>query len=147
MVDPITVGTLAATALSMTAEAALKAGVGEAVKDAYNALKQKIARWASDDVTALEKAPTSEARKGVIAEIIDQQPEAERESLRILVEALIARLKENAPTIGLDVGKLIDMETHLRKITVTQGIGARISEARGGSLEVDEIVVGSSLQK
>jgi hypothetical protein len=54
MVDPVTVGSLVAGALSMTAEAVLKGTVGEAVKDGYKALKEKVSHWASGEVTALE---------------------------------------------------------------------------------------------
>jgi hypothetical protein len=48
MVDPVTVGSLVAGALGMTAEALLKGAVGEAVKDGYNALKEKVkvSQWA-----------------------------------------------------------------------------------------------------
>jgi hypothetical protein len=50
MPDPVTLGGLAALALSMTAESMLKGTVGEAAKEAYHALKNKIAQWAGGDV-------------------------------------------------------------------------------------------------
>ena len=59
MADPITIGALVATALSMAAEATLKGAVGEAAKDAYKKLKDAVARWTGNDVEALEKNPTS----------------------------------------------------------------------------------------
>ncbi len=68
-------------------------------------------------------------------------------SVRDLAEALVAKLKESAPAIGLDIGRLTDVETHLRTVTVTQGVGARINEMRGGRLEVDELNVGPSAKK
>ena len=83
----------------------------------------------------------------MIAETIDVQPEQERETLQVLVEALVDRLKQSAPAIGLDIGRLTEMDTHLGKITVGEGIGARIGEARGGRLDVDEIIVGSPPRK
>jgi hypothetical protein len=67
--------------------------------------------------------------------------------LRDLAEALVAKLKESAPAIGLDIGRLTDVETHLRRITVTQGIGARIHEVHSGRLDVDELKVGPSAKK
>ena len=106
MVDPVTVGSLVAGALSMTAEAVLKGAVGEAVKDGYKALKEKVSHWASGEVTALEATPSSIGRQTVIAEIIDAQSEEDRKSLRELAEALVAKLKECAPAIGLDIGRL-----------------------------------------
>jgi hypothetical protein len=42
--DPITVGVLVAGALSLGGEA-VKTAVGEVVKDAYKALKAKLAGW------------------------------------------------------------------------------------------------------
>jgi hypothetical protein len=95
----------------------------------------------------LEKTPSSVARKAVIAEIIDAHSEEDQKSLRDLAEALVAKLKEGAPAIGLDIGVLTDVETHLRTVTVTQGIGARIKEARGGRVEVEELNVGPAAKK
>jgi NAD(P)H-dependent flavin oxidoreductase YrpB (nitropropane dioxygenase family) len=43
--DPVTIGALAASVLAMAAEEVVKTGVGETVKDAYKALKTKIAVW------------------------------------------------------------------------------------------------------
>ena len=147
MADPVTVGSLVVGVLSMAAEAVLKGAVGEAVKDGYKALKEKVSRWASGDVEELEKTPRSAARKAIIAEIIDAQSEEDQISVRDLAEALVAKLKKSAPAIGLDIGRLTDVETHLRKVTVTQGVGARIHEVHGGRLEVDELNVGPSAKK
>ncbi len=94
MADPITIGALAATALSMAAEAMLKGAVGEAVKDAYKGLKTTVAHWAGNDLEALEKNPTSKARQGVIAEEIDRQPSTEQETAKALATALIEALKK-----------------------------------------------------
>ncbi len=114
MVDG-TVGSLVAEALGVAAGAALKGVVGEAVKDGYKALKEKVAYWASGEVLALEQMPGSVGEQTVIAEIIDAQPEDDQKTVRILAEALVAALKECAPAIGLYIGRLIDLETHLRK--------------------------------
>jgi hypothetical protein len=147
MVGAFTVGALVVEALSMAAEAVLKGAAGEAVKDGYKALKEKVSRWASGDVKELEKTPSSAARQAMIAEIIDAQPEEDQRSLRDLAEALVAKLKESAPAIGLDIGRLTDVETHLSTVTVTQGIGVRIKEMRGSRMEVDELKVGPSAKK
>jgi hypothetical protein len=53
MSDPVTVGAMASLVLRMASEAVVKGVVGEAVKDAYKALKQRIAHWAAGDVEAL----------------------------------------------------------------------------------------------
>jgi hypothetical protein len=41
MVEPVTIGALVVSALGMAGEAALKGSVGEAAKEAYQALKEK----------------------------------------------------------------------------------------------------------
>jgi hypothetical protein len=102
MADPVTIGALAAMALSMAADATIKGAVGEAVKDAYAALKAKVATWAADDVEALGKNPASKRSRGGIEEETDQQPEAEREAVKALALKLLDALKQesaNVPTI------------------------------------------------
>ncbi len=110
MVDPVTVGSLVAGALGMAADAALKSAVGEAIKDGYHALKDKVSHWASGDVAALEAVPSSKGRQAVVAEIIDAQSDDDKQALRILAETLVARLKDSAPAIGLDIGRLTALE-------------------------------------
>ncbi len=46
MPDPVTAGALVAWALGLGGEAIVKGAVGEAVKDAYQALRAKISTWA-----------------------------------------------------------------------------------------------------
>jgi hypothetical protein len=151
MVDPVTVGSLVAGALGMAADAlkrAVKDAAGEAIMEGYHALKDKVSHWASgDDVAALEAAPSSKARQAVVAEIIDAQSDDDKEALRILAETLIAKLTDSAPTIGLDIGRLTDLETQLGNITATGGIGARIGEAKGGTIKVGDISVGNRSEK
>jgi hypothetical protein len=67
MSDPVTIGVLTASTLAMAAEAVFKSSVGEVVKDAYKALKDKVAIWIRTDVEALEKTPTSQTRQAVVA--------------------------------------------------------------------------------
>ena len=125
MPDPLTIGVLAASAISTAVEALVKTGVGEAVKDAYKALRDKVSHWASGEVATLEAAPASKGKQLAVAEIIDAQSEDDKKALRALTETLLARLKESAPAIGLDVSRVADLETQLGNITVTRGIGAR----------------------
>jgi hypothetical protein len=145
MVEPVTIGTLVASALGMVAEAALKGAVGEAVKDGYSALKGKISRWAPSEVAALEGAPSSKGRQATVAEIVDSLPS--EEVLRDLSVTLIARLKENTPDIGLDIGDLTALEVQLGNITVTSGTGARVWKANVASFKTGDISVGSNSEK
>ena len=77
-----------------------------------------------------------------LAEAIDAQPEQDQRSVRDLAEALVAKLKEGAPAIGLDIGRLTALEVQLGKITVTSGTGARIEEANVGTFKTGDISVG-----
>ncbi len=148
MTDSVTIGTLAASALAMASDAALKGFVGEAVKDAYKKLKDKIAHWAGADVDALEKAPASTARKDLIAEAIDGQPAEEQALVKALAAELLAALKTEAKKsqggpVGLDIGKLEALEVQLGAITVTEGTGVRMNEVKTtGKFEAGPINVG-----
>jgi hypothetical protein len=141
MVDPVSVGVLVAGVLGMAADAALKGAVGEAVKDAYKALKDRL-HCASGEVAALETRPSSNGLQIAVAEIVDVQSEDDKQALCLLAETLVARLKESAPAIGLDIGRLTAIEAQLGNITVTSGIGARIEDARVGTFKTGDISVG-----
>ena len=75
------------------------------------------------------------------------QSEDDRKSLRALAEALVAKLKECAPAIGLDIGRLTALEAQLGNLTVTSGIGARITEANVGTFKTGDISVGDPSRK
>jgi len=148
MPDPVTIGALAAAALSMTGEAMLKGAVGEVVKDAYKKLKDLVCSWAGADVEALEKTPTSPNRQGVIAEAINAQPPKVQEQVKALATALVAAMKDQpAGPLGLDVGKLRTLEVDLDSITVTEGTGARFGEVDSAAFRVGPIVVGTQPEK
>ena len=145
MSDPVTIGAMASLVLSMASEAALKGVVGEAAKDAYKALKSKIAHWAAGDVEALERNPTSTPRRAVIAEAIDQLPEAEKISVKALATELADALKKSAAEgpIGIDVGVLEAARIQLDAINVQEGIGIRAQTIiTPGDFELKELNVG-----
>lgn len=147
MADPVTIGALTASVLAMAGEAALKGAVGEAVKDGYKALKNRVAQWAGSDVEALEKSPTSQARRAVVAEVVDSRPGDEQAALRVLAQELLVALKRHS-AVGLDIGRLEALEVQLGDITVTEGTGARIDEARvHGTFRAGNISVGTPSKK
>jgi hypothetical protein len=144
MADPITVGMFISWAFGLAGEAIIKGTAEEAVKDAYQALKAKLSHWAAGDIAALEKAPDSKARQAVIAEVVDRLSQEDQRSLHNLAQALAGKLKEQAPTIGLDVGRLTASEVQLGDITVSEGVGARVQEANvTGIFRMGDISVGS----
>jgi hypothetical protein len=142
MPEPVSIGILAASALALTGEEALKSAVGAAVKDTYAALRNKIAQWCGSDLAALEKAPRSQARKAVVAEVIDSQSADDKAIVRALAEQLVAALKGSGG-IGLDIGQLTALEIQLGDIAVTEGTGVRIGEVTvQESFKTGRIMVG-----
>jgi hypothetical protein len=127
MTDPVTVGALAATALSLAADAVVKGFVGEAAKDIYKALKSKIGQWAGSDVEALVESPDSKGRFAVVAEVVDNIPPADQEEVRRLAQQLVSALKSEQ-TIGIDIGRLNALEVELGNIKASDAIGMRIGE-------------------
>ena len=126
----------------MAVQELAKAGAGEAAKDAYQALRDKVAHRASGEVATLEAAPSSTGKQLAVAEIVDAQSEEDRQVLKVLTENLLAKLKENAPAIGLDVTRVSDLQMELGKVTVTRGVGVRVQDAAGGTLKIGDISVG-----
>jgi hypothetical protein len=147
MPDPVTIGALIASTITMAVQELAKAGVGEAAKDAYKALRDKVTHRASSEVATLEAAPSSKGKQLAVAEIIDAQSERDKQALKLLAENLIAKLKENAPAIGLDVARVTDLEMEFGKVTVTRGVGVRVQDALGGKLKTGDISVGDGSGK
>jgi hypothetical protein len=96
MIDPTTTGALVAAALSAGASALAKGAIGQAGKEAYEALKGALMSWAGQDVSKLEERPESESRKAVVAELTDEQSEQERGRIAILAEALVREMRRRA---------------------------------------------------
>jgi len=105
MVEPITIGGLVALALSTATEAAVKGVVEEATKNAYNTLKEKLSRFGSCEVDALEKSPGSVDQQLIIANLVDAQPKDEKESLRVLALRLVTTLKPSISTDNLAISR------------------------------------------
>ena len=147
MPDPVTIGTLVASALAMAAEATLKGFVGESVKDAYSKLKEKICSWAKHDADALEATPASTARKAVIAEAVDLLPDDEKASLASLADELMMILQPVAAVTGIDVRELEAARIRLRNVVATSGTAIRVGTLKTDDLEIDGLFVGTSLGK
>lgn len=92
MPDPITVGSLVAAMLAAGAAEAGKAALGQAARDAYDALKSAAARVLGPAVGWLEKKPDSEDIAAGLADEVATQPDAVRTELAALAEALKAAL-------------------------------------------------------
>ncbi len=147
MIDPVTVGALAASLLAMAAKEALKTGVGEAVKDAYAKLKTKIAGWAGADVEALAKEPDSAGRQLTVAETINRQSPSDLAEVRTLALALNEALSEAARSgaMGIDVGRLEAAQVQLEGFDIAHGTGFRADEVKTpGDFTARNFTVGKS---
>jgi hypothetical protein len=145
MSDPVTIGAVTSLVLSMASEAAIKGGVGEAAKDAYKALKNKLAHWAAGDVEALERNPTSAGRRAVVAETVDQLPEHDKITVKALATELADALKKSAKAgpVGFDIGRLEAARVQLGTINVHEGVGFIAEEiSTVGDFELKELNVG-----
>ncbi len=146
MADPMTVGACVSLFLGMASEAAVKGVIGEAAKDAYRKLKEKVAQWAAGDVQALEQNPSSTARRAVVAEVVDQLPDADKLSVKALADALAQSLKEAAAAgpIGIDIGRLEAARVDLERIAVQEGTGFRAEEVKTpGDFKASDLSVGT----
>ena len=143
--DPVTIGAFVSTALGIAGESIVKGTAELAVKDAYVALKNKISGWVSgEDVAALETAPTSAARQAVIAEAVDALPEASKSAVLPLAQDVADRLKESKMPIGVDISRLTAAQIQLGRVSVTEGVGARIADSNiTGIVSTGDIVVGT----
>jgi hypothetical protein len=145
MADPVTLGFLAATALSMGAEAVVKTAVGEVVKDAYKGLKDVVSRWAGGEVAMLEAAPNSKGKQLAVAEIIDGRAGDEKAQVKRLALALNEALRNaaKAGVIGIDIGRLEADNVRLGQINVSAGVGFSADEVKvKGDFTVDSLTVG-----
>lgn len=98
--EPVTTGALVAGALSAAAAALIKGLLGEAAKDAYKTLKDKLTDWAGHDADRLEENPTSIAREAVVAEAVDSRKETEKQELEALARNLLAGLGDEDKARG-----------------------------------------------
>jgi hypothetical protein len=147
MTDPGTIGAITASALAMTGEIGLKTVVGVAVKDAYEALKNRVRRWAPSEVNALEKSPAWEELQVTLGRIIDGQSAKDKAAVRSLANELIGALK-HSPIVGLDIGRLDALEVQIGAIMVAEGIGVRIGEAEvAGKFSINKVTVGRTSGK
>lgn len=138
-----TVGMLAASALSIGATAIVNGAATEAVKDAYIALKRRVAVWAESDVVALESEPDSNVRSVVVAEAIDRQSDEEIQHIAELTRILSGKIASE-DTVGVDIGRLTSLNAQLDDITVSEGTGVRIDDASiKKNLKISSVKVGS----
>jgi hypothetical protein len=128
----LTIGGFAASALAIAAKKVIEAGVGEVIKDAYIALKNKVAIWAGNDVEALVKEPDSTGRQLTVAEKIEELSPEDKSEIKVLALALNEALRKAASDfpIGIDVEKIEAASIALKAMDVRGGTGVKINTAK-----------------
>lgn len=147
MGEPVTIGVLAAAALSAAAGAVGKEAASAAVKDAYAALKAAVAKWAGPNVKQLEAKPESEARAEVLAEIVDDQNDECKAEIKRLAEALQTELQnvgygatvDNRITVLADRSSIAagrDLKTGDQTLTVKGDDSVGVNAGPGANVSV-----------
>ena len=148
MTDPVSLGGFVATVLAIGADAALKVGIGEAVKDAYRGLKGLLSPLAASEVEALEKAPASKGKQLAVAEIIDGQTDDNaRRKIKELALALSEALQaaEKKSPIGINIKDLETAYLDIKNMVVESGQGIVVEKANiPGGVTIESLTVGKT---
>ena len=136
------------TALALGAAAAARDIGGEAVKDAYAAVKALIAsRYPKVSVDQLERAPHSESRRSMVAEDLQEAKSGNDTELAALARRLMELVKQQAPesaaVIGIDLKDIEAASMRLADVEAT-GTGVRVEKARiAGAIEITGVRAGA----
>ncbi len=98
-----TIGSYTASVLAIAAKGIKRR---ETVDRAYNALKQRVSRWASIEIERLEEAPTSVERQLAVETLIDALPGDEKSEISELAIALSVKLAETLPSAAPKIARL-----------------------------------------
>jgi hypothetical protein len=132
-------------ALSLGAAALAKGALGEAGKEAYQALKKALLRSvALNDVEKLEQKPDSENRRSVIAEELADAGLAEDPELAHLARELIVALKganAAAGATGVSMEEIEAVNLRLQRIEAT-GTGVSVKKAKVVNIDVSDVTAG-----
>jgi len=149
MPEPITIGVFVVGVLVKIAEGGVAELAKSTAKQAYAALKGKVAEWAGAKVEVLEAAPDSEKIRREIAEAIDNRDGAEQSLIRSLAQAVIDKESSGSGrAIALDFGDLKNVAVTLKKVSAQgNATGAQFRRVEGGTINVDEASAASSAKK
>lgn len=116
------------TALAAGAAAALQTTAGQAVQDAYGAVKALIQRkYASVDLVQLEKQPASPRRQALLNEELAETTAATDPEVLAQVQRLLEAIANHAPaaaaTIGVDLTAIQAASLQVQDV-IAQGTGA-----------------------
>lgn len=140
--DPVT---MLVQTLALGATAALKDTAGEAVKDAYKALKTEIVTkfGPQPTVEALERTPTSATKRAAAAE--DLIPAASDQAVGQRVRELAEIVQRDDPQVGQVVGVSIkQLISDLLEIDTVRssGSGTEIVDSKITKVSIKKVTAG-----
>jgi hypothetical protein len=135
------------SALATGAAAATKDTAAAAVKDAYAALKSLIKRkYASVDVTPVEKKPDSETKRASLQEDLTDAGAENDAELAEAAHALAEALKRHAPDAGPAIGvDLEDVEAAFLRVgsVDAEGTGVKVRKSKfAGGIDIGSVRAG-----
>lgn len=139
--------TIIVTALALGAATGMKSVAEQAVKDAYQGLKNLIkTKYPDVGVERLEKKPDSKNQQSAIEEEIadlgaDKDPDILQKA-EVILEAAKNLPIENLPAIGVDLEKIKGAALKIKDIMAT-GTGVKIREAEiQGEISIEDVRAG-----
>lgn len=145
--DPIT---LVVTAVVAGAAAGLKDTAAVAVKDAYQKVKDLLAKR-KVDVTALERIPSSQSKQGSLREDLNELQGSDKvdKQLEEAAQQLLAAIREYDPaaaaSVGIDLRKLDVGGSITIKDVTAQGTGVKGEDWKAeGDVLIEGVNAGDS---
>jgi hypothetical protein len=142
-VEPIS---LIVGALILGASDGLKETAKKAISDGYNALKRIISdRYKlSGAVQSIEKDPSSEARREVLADDLTGVGAGEDSELVNLAKALLEAVKQNdesgAKTLGIDLSKVYAGDITIKGIKASGGsTGVKMDQVTATKVHIEDV--------
>lgn len=140
MPEPITIGAFVVGVLVKIAEAGVAELTKGAAREAYVALKSKVAEWVGAKVEVLEAAPDSEKLRREIAEAVNGQDAESQTLANSLAQAVIEKeANDKGRAFALDFADLKNVTVTIKEITATgNATGARMTGVEGGVINVNK---------
>ena len=136
-------------ALALGAAAAAKDIGGQAVKDAYAALKALIvSRYPKASVDTLEQAPESKSRRAVVEEDLLATTASSDADIAKLAQRMVELVRQQAPTVAAAIGiDLKDIEAANLRLSdiIATGTGVKVEAARiSGDIVISGVKAGAT---
>jgi hypothetical protein len=141
-------------ALAMGAAAGLKPTAEQAVKDAYNGLKQILIdryKMSQTSLAQLEENPQSKARQSVVQESLKHDQVVGDEELLQQAKSVMQEVQHHDPATAEVVGVELE-DIHAASLTIDEilstGVGVRVKSADiEGDIHISKVRAGKTKSK